>query len=56
MTNLLASDRAISVAELSVDEIALVGGGDTTARMEMVCKIDSDGNGECTVEVTQKED
>lgn len=56
MTNLLANNRAISIAELGADEIDLVGGGDTTTRMEVACKIDDNGNGECTVEITQKED
>lgn len=56
MTNLLTSGRATSVAELSEGEIALVGGGDTTIRIVIQCKIDDNGNGQCTSEAVEKKD
>lgn len=56
MNNLLTNSHAVSVAELNADEIALVGGGDTTTRMVIVCKTDENGNGQCTVEISEKED
>lgn len=58
MTNLLASKSAISVAELSADEIALVSGGDATVQTTVVieCKIDENGNGQCTTTISEKPD
>jgi hypothetical protein len=55
MTNFLVSNQT-SLAELSAEELSLVGGGDTTMVMHAECKVDDSGNGQCVFTVSQKED
>ncbi|HYE28406.1 MAG TPA: hypothetical protein VEA61_09265 [Allosphingosinicella sp.] len=54
--NALINMPGSSIAELTPEELDLIGGGATTMVMVMECTIDENGDGTCTVKYSEKED